>query len=439
MIFSSFEKFDFFKKIYKELILVIIRKNHRDNLRKRNLLIIGASGAVANAFLLRLVKYRKLFNKLVLVDKNNKLLFNKNIEHNVLDYTFIHKKIVLPKREREYFNILKKYSIDIVIDLTDDDTLPFIISTNKFGISIINTAMDETMRSLEEIMIDFYDIKDNLINAPHILCSGMNPGVVNMWAEYGIRKYGEPDQIIEFEYDNSNALDIWKPIVTWSKKQFIEEMINGPAGVMYGRDEPFEFSKNSLFIELKLGKFLKNVNVQAPNSKGFLTSHEECFSLAQKYDIPTKYLYGLHENTMKYLKKVYIKNGKITKKDILFGDNQKIPMKGADNIGLILRYNNKDIIYFNSISNDNATRTNATLIQVTVGVYAALFTLLDDDIYPGAHFVEDLFHTNYKKYLFDNMVVQEIIVKRKGNKCKLESCNPHIRLRRMRDKKKRKR
>jgi len=58
-------------------------------IKNPNLLVIGASGGVANALLHHLVSYRNLFGKLVLLDKNKKVLTDPYIDHVALNYSFI--------------------------------------------------------------------------------------------------------------------------------------------------------------------------------------------------------------------------------------------------------------------------------------------------------------------------------------------------------------
>lgn len=99
---------------------------------------------------------------------------------------------------------------------------------------------------------------------------------------------------------------------------------------------------------------------------------------------------------------------------------------GEDNIGLILDYKNRQIYYFNSISNSSIKNTNATLRQVIVGVYSALFTLLYDSLKSGVYFPEDLYRTFYKYCLFKNMDVQEFIFRKKGKKLVLLKHTPKV-------------
>jgi len=149
-------------------------------LKYPNLLVVGASGGVANAFLHHLSDYRGLFNKLILMDKNRKFLKDTFIDHKLLDYSYIQMNIKLPLMEKEYIKILKDNAIDIVLDITDMNSLEILEATNKAGVSYINTAMNDDDKTVVELINDVYQKKTKMNKMPHILCTGMNPGNVNM-------------------------------------------------------------------------------------------------------------------------------------------------------------------------------------------------------------------------------------------------------------------
>ena len=161
-----------------------------------NLLVLGASGGVANAFLHHLSDYRRFFNKVILLDKNNKILKDSFIDHKILNYKFIHKKILLPEKENEYLRILSEYKINIVLDITDMNSLEIIDATNKAGVSYVNTAMNDDKENVNELIRGIYLRKNSVNNSPHIVCTGMNPGNVNMWVRYGIEKFGLPTPLV---------------------------------------------------------------------------------------------------------------------------------------------------------------------------------------------------------------------------------------------------
>lgn len=399
--------------------------------KKPNLLILGASGGVANAFLHYLNGYRNnLFDKLVLLDKNNKVLKNCSINHKVLNYRFLHKKIDLLKKEKEYLDILKNNKIDIVLDITDANTLKILEVTNKAGVSYINTAMNDDKKTTDELIFDVYPRKNEFNNAPHILCTGMNPGNVNMWARYGIEKFGVPKQIINFEFDTSMVAKKYHSMVTWSIHEFLVEAVRDPSGIALGRHKIKRLFPNALENKENMKSILEPIIKLKKYPEGFTILHEENVSMSYKYDIPSKFIYAIFPKTMKNLIKIYKKNKNINKRDLILGDNIYEILDGADSIGVLLDYPDKKVYYFNSIPNAAIIGTNSTYTQVIVGIFSAIFTLLIDNLKPGAYFTEDLFDKQYKYFMFDNMQVQEYVFKKSKGNLKLVKYNPEIKLKR---------
>ncbi|MDP3990601.1 MAG: saccharopine dehydrogenase NADP-binding domain-containing protein [archaeon] len=400
---------------------------------KPNLLVIGASGGVANAFLHSLVHHRDLFNKLILVDKNKQVLSDQYINHKELRYTFVKKEIKLPEKEKEYLNLLKKYKISIVLDITDMNTIPIIEATNKARVSYINTAMNDTKMNVTELIFNVLKRKNKLNKAPHILCTGMNPGVVNMWVQHGIEKFGVPKEIVHFEYDTSVICSGWKPMMTWSRQEYLVECVRDPSGKMLGRDQVKPLYPNALENRVNMESFLKPFLKLEKYPEGFTVLHEENVTLAQKYNIPSQFIYAVNIKTMNRLINLYENKQKIGLKDLVLSDNRQEILEGSDSIGVYLEYSNRRIYYFNTIPNIGIIGTNATYTQVAIGIFAAIFTILFDKVKGGIHFVEDLSNTHYKYYLFDNMRVQEFIFKKKGIRSKqlvLEKYTPEIKIKR---------
>jgi homospermidine synthase len=149
---------------------------------------------------------------------------------------------------------------------------------------------------------------------------------------------------------------------------------------------------------------------------GCLVIHEENLSVSQKYDLPSKFIYAVHPQTMEKLLRTYKKEKNVHRKDLELADNINTVLDGSDNIGVLLQYPNKKVYYFNTVANTSVIGTSATYTQVAVGVFAALFVLLFDKLKKGTYFVEDLYHTHYKNYMFDNLRVQEFVFN--GNKLK---------------------
>jgi len=127
-------------------------------MKKNNLLVIGASGGVATVFLEHLAKHRSLFGKLILLSRKNRIKSNNFINHKKLDYIYIEKRIN-PNNKKEYQKILKEHEINIVLDLTDLESLPLLEATNEMGISYINTSMNADNKTVAELIFDIYQEK----------------------------------------------------------------------------------------------------------------------------------------------------------------------------------------------------------------------------------------------------------------------------------------
>jgi homospermidine synthase len=397
---------------------------------KPNLLVIGASGGVANAFLCNLIRHRDLFSDLILLDRNKKVLSDQYIDHRGLKYTFIHKEIKLPEGKKEYLNILKKHKIDIVLDITDMDSIPIIETTDKAGVSYVNTALNSEKQTVDELVYYVYKRKEIINNAAHILCTGMNPGNVNMWVRYGIEKFGVPKEIIHFEYDTSAIVKKWHPMITWSVHEFLVEDVRDPTGIVLGRDKLKKLFPNALKHRVDMKKILSPILKYDIYPRGFNVLHEENLTIGQKYNIPSRFIYAINIKTMEALEKIYSKKKNIYRSDLINADNTTRVLDGADSIGVILDYPDKKVYYLNSISNLAVIGTNATYLQVSIGIFSALFSLMFDKIENGIHFVEDLFDNHYKFYMFDNMRVQEFVFKKNKNKLILKEFNPEIKLKR---------
>ncbi|MEM3091413.1 MAG: saccharopine dehydrogenase NADP-binding domain-containing protein [Candidatus Pacearchaeota archaeon] len=395
-------------------------------MKKPNLLVLGASGGVAQVFLYHLTRHRNFFDKLFLISRKNRIKDNLHIEHKKLNYTYI-EKAINPYDKKDFQNILRKYKINIVLDLTDMESIPLLESANEVGVSYINTSMNSDNKSVSELILEIYPKKKKINKAIHILCAGMNPGIVNMWVRYGISKFGIPKQVVHFEYDTSKLpeqIKTKKFQITWSPHEFLVENVRDPSGIAIGKKKIKPIIPNAISHRQNMKQILKPIMKLDRYPKGFLTLHEENITISYKYDIPSKFIYAIDPDVMDSIVKTY-KKRKLVEDDFLVIKNIDTPLKGQDNIGVFIEYPKKRVYYFNSIDNNSIIRGNATYFQVVIGIFAALFTLLfdRDKLKNGVYFTEDLFHTHYKDYVFDNMRVSEFVFKKNKGKLKLESYN----------------
>ena len=373
-----------------------------------NLLIVGASGTIARAFLRRLGGWRVHFGRVVLLDKNEHVLADRFLEHHRLDYEFVRHRLRFPEDAAYYRRLLRRYQIDIVLDVTDMDTLPILEATDAAGVSYVCTALNDDKRSATELVGLLDTTREETRRAPHILCSGMNPGVVNIWVWHGVRHYGVPREIVHFEYDTSRLANGWRPIITWSRKQYLAEAVWDPTGkVVDGK--PVVFRTNALQHREPMRALLKPVMPLASYPHGWLVLHEENLTLGQRLGVSSKFIYAIDPRTMAYLTRRWRQRGTLRVSDLEIGDNTVTPLDGSDTVGVCLDYDRRRVYYLNSLPNSAIPGANATGAQVAVGVYAALLTLLRERLAPRLYSVTDLYDTVYPQILFSNMRVEHFV------------------------------
>ena len=394
--------------------------------RPPGLLILGASGNVARAFLRRLGGRRAHFGRLVLLDKTDHARRNPYLEHQRLDYRFIRHHLRFPQDGAFYRRLLRQHRLDIVVDLTDADTLPILDATDAAGVSYICTSLNDEERGAIELVNAFGSNNGRRWNAPHILCSGMNPGAVNAWVHHGVQCFGIPQEIVHFEYDTSAPANGWRPILTWSRKEFLTEavwertgtVVNGAAELM---------PKNALHYRVDLGPIMKPVCRLSSYPRGLLVLHEENLTIGQALGTSSKFVYALHPRTMAYIARRWRSRGAVSIADLEIGDNTSIPLKGADTIGVYLDYPRQRVYYLHSLANRDVVGTSATCAQVAVGIYAALFTLLSDRLSPRIYSVTDLYDTLYTHVLFCNMRVEQFVFAKRKRSLVLRQHVPNLR------------
>lgn len=380
--------------------------------RPPNLLVVGASGHVAQAFLLRLRRRRNDFGHLVLLDPRDRVLNDPYLDHSRLNYQFVRRRLCFPDDTPSYHQFLARYEIDIVLDLTDLDTMPILEATDAFGVSYVNTALNDAKRGVADVVSTLHPNREEVRGAPHILSSGMNPGVVNIWVWHGYQHYGTPSEIIHFEYDTSMLVTGWRPMITWSRQEFLTESVWEPTGLVENGQLRM-FIGNSLEYREDLRAVMEPVLPLAVYPRGLLVLHEENVKLGRKLGASSKYVYAIHPRTMDYLERLWRERGQVTIDDLELGDNTSMPLDGSDTIGLCLDYPDKRIYYLHSLANRDVVGTNATCAQVAVGVEAALTTLLSQEMSPRIYFASDLYETAYTDAVFSSLRVEHFVFEKR--------------------------
>jgi hypothetical protein len=369
---------------------------------------------VAQAFLRRLGGRRDQFGALVLLDRNDGVVHNRFLEHSRLRYRFIREAIRFPRDEAAYMQLLRREKIDIVLDLTDMDTLPVLGATDGAGVSYINTALNDAAAGVDKVVAAIHPTRMRPRRAAHIISSGMNPGVVNGWVMHGVRHYGIPREIIHFEYDTSMAVDGWRPMITWSRREFLTETVWEPTGLVE-RGQVRIFPTNALQNRFDLRPIMEPVAKLSSYPQGFLVLHEENVKLGHILGASSRYIYAIDPRTMRYLVMRWRERGTVRIGDLDVGDNTSIPLGGSDTIGVCLQYTpRRRVYYLNSVANEGVVGTNATCAQVAVGVYAALITRLSERLRKRVYFATDLYDTIYPHVLFSNLRVGHYVCTRRG-------------------------
>lgn len=376
--------------------------------RPPNLLILGASGHVAQAFLLRLQSERHNYGRMVLLDPCDRVVKDLHLDHRRLEYRFIRRRLRFPEDTAYFHRVLKLHRIDIVLDLTDLDTAPILAATDAAGVSYVNTALNDSGRGVAEVVSALHPTRERPRNAPHIISSGMNPGVVNIWVWDAFRRYGAPQEIVHFEYDSSTPVAGWRPTITWSRQEFLTETVWERTGLVVN-GELHLLERNALCSRQDMREILEPVVRLDSYPRGFLVLHEENVKLGRKLGASSKYVYAIHPRTMDHLKRVWLERGTVDIDDLEVADNTSVCLTGSDMIGLRVSYPDKCIYYLHSLANEDVFGTNATCAQVAVGVEAALTTLRSEKLGPRIYFASDLYDTVYRDVVFRSLRVEHSV------------------------------
>ncbi len=394
--------------------------------RPPNLLILGASGHVAQAFLQRLAARRRDFGRVVFLDPDDGVLRNPYLDHELLDYEFVHRRLRFPDDTTDYRRLLRRYAINVVLDVTDLDTQPVLTATDAAGVSYVNTALNERGRGIAEVVSDLHPTRTDQRRAPHILSSGMNPGVVNLWVWHGFEQYGAPLEIVHFEYDTSVPKTGWRPMITWSRKESLTETIWEPTGHVV--DGTLRIcSGNAIQNREDLRPIMQPLIGLPKYPRGMLVLLEENIKLGARLGASSKYIYAIHPRTMTFLEQRLQQRGRVEIGDLELGDNTSIPLASSDTIGVCLRYADKRVYYVHSLANSEVTGTNATCAQVAVGADAALHALFSERLAPRIYFASDLYDTVYSDVVFGALRVEHFVFEKRNGSLVQRQHIPHLR------------
>lgn len=378
--------------------------------RKPNVLVLGASGGVANALLQLLPDYRAEIGTLVLLDKQADVIDSGFIEHGPLRYIFIEHTIDPARLDHNIATICATYAINILLDVTDLSTSPLLRFAQAADVGYINTMLNGDTATVVEVFEQLVAVRDSFGGTPHLLCSGMNPGVVNVWVMQAIERFGKPLRICFFEHDTSVPLVACAPHITWSRKEFLEEAVVEPSGRI-GDDGAFEMLlPNAISHLADMTPLLEPIKALEAYPHGIVTIHEEVLSLGSSLKVPAEFVYAVHPRTLSYLRSQYRAHRHIAEDELVLADNVDVPLEGSDLVGVWLDYDDKKVCYYNEYFNSDAIGTNATYTQVAVGVLAGLRAMIHLQVPAGLNFPEDITSPIFRATLAMHMLVQEKVL-----------------------------
>jgi hypothetical protein len=380
---------------------------------KKNLLIIGACGGVGRALLRMLLTERGRLGRLVLLDRQDPGVGDRDNLFQELHRDFLKATVDVDKHPDDYFGLLKTYGIDTVIDLSIDETRAMLAATDRAGASYLNAGVaNRPGESFSEAVLDLIARKTAAWNASHVLCSGMNPGVVNLWVRRAMEASGVPKSIVHFEYDTAEPVKGEMPVIAWSKETFLDEIVNDSAGYVEGRNKIGLLGPNPLKNRVSMEEVLRPIMNLARYPRGFLLLHEENITLGQQYDVPSRFLFSLKTETMDYLEGIYDKAGKIPPDALALGDNRKVLLKGEATVGVCLEYENTREYFFNTTAQGAVPGVSGSCRQVAIGLHAALWTVIDEALDKRVYFVEDLLGTTCERLMMSNLPVQHVVLRK---------------------------
>jgi hypothetical protein len=379
---------------------------------RKNILIIGACGGVGRAFLRSLVTGRGRLGRLVLVDRQDPHVDERDLLPVEPHSEFLKVTIDVDKRRDDYLGLLKTRGIDVIIDLSVNETRAMLAATDRAGASYINAGVaNRRGEKFSEVVLDLVDRKTGSWSAPHILCSGMNPGVVNMWVGRAIEASGVPKSIVHFEYDTAEPVNGGVPVIAWSKETFLDEIVNDPAGYVEGRNKIRLLGPNPLKNRVGMEEVLHPIMKLSCYPRGFLLLHEENITLGQKYNVPSRFLFSLKTETMDYLEEIYDRKEAVPPEALALGDNRRVLLKGEATVGVCLEYENRREYFFNTTAQGSVPGVSGSCTQVAAGLHAALWTVIDEPLEKRVYFVEDLLGTACERLMMANLPVQQVIIR----------------------------
>lgn len=378
------------------------------------IVVLGASGGVARAFLQLLPSSRHTIAGLVLVDKNDAVTRSAYLAHSKLAYTFIQADVNL-SLSAILLDVKSKNDYVIVLDLTDQATHPILHAVDFHGINYINCSLNVEVTTMVDYWPTVKEFGRKYQNGSHVIGIGMNPGIVNHMILGAIERYGVPKSFIEIEYDSALPQnDPGTPFVTWSRKQFLGECVIDNSGYCGEGGKCIELEVPPISNPIPTQCHLSSLAVLDEYPLGMIVTHEEIIALSQHFGIPGKFIYAIHPLSLRRLQAIYSERGTVAESDVAEIDNAATHIYGSDRIGAWLNYDEGRVCWWCEVNHKDAIGKNATLFMVAVGVLALLLDYLQE--HPGKSGVTGVHDLNtsrllrtVKQYMNINEIVEDVI------------------------------
>ncbi|WHY56056.1 saccharopine dehydrogenase NADP-binding domain-containing protein [Peribacillus simplex] len=304
---------------------------------------------------------------------------------------------------------LKRTKTKVVIDVSWADTIEMMKCCNELGVFYINSALENTEVDEDESLygfplteryIRFEDSKKNLTNMKAIVGSGMNPGVVQWMAIKLINENPDRKPLACYivEHDDSFFKDktLIKPntlYTSWSVECFLDEAIlSYPMFVHHHLPQYFYEKVYAMEYKVRLGQ---------KEFYGCLMPHEEVITLGKLFDMQLGFIYRVNEYTTESIR------NNLANVDVLWDWNQQLldpdigEIEGEDLVGVLLVYEDSEKYIYNVMKSSEIYpkfKTNATYFQVACGIYAAMASIILDDLSLGIYYVDELLFNTKSKY-----------------------------------------
>jgi homospermidine synthase len=305
-------------------------------------------------------------------------------------------------RREDLIDLLGEHRPDLVVELGTVGTFDCMTACAQFGASYLTTTYDVWPPDVERCMLRSRALFDppDIDAGVHLLCMGMNPGLVNLLVARGLQELAsrsgrapslaalELSAVLFTELDETTTARDELPSATfcstWSPEGCLSEMLEPTAMLtLAGEITDLDHAPHRALYEARCGHEL---------IRGHIVPHEEIVSLTTMYPtIDLAYVYRLAPAAAAVLAAMPERAAADWPTHRLYPPNHLDDLRGFSRIGALLCSRDLGELWLGWQTSIEAAReygTNATLLQVAAGVIAG-WTELDRSA-PGVYLPEDL-------------------------------------------------